>query len=152
MRSDHGLGSKRGGPQGRLSLIPVAERSVTAVSRSTLTRPVTAPPPSGNAGSTRLRSRALWVRRVNLTPRSCAPAHLRWLGWSRKAVTHWLSHCDLTARATADCSIAPELRCSISPDLTAPTVISAGCVSHSIAATVESRCHSLRTCDLTAVR
>ena len=60
-----------------LSLIPVAERSVTAVSRSTLDRPVTAPPPSGNAGSTRLRSRALWVRRVNLTPRSCAPALLR---------------------------------------------------------------------------
>ena len=32
--------------------IPVAERSVTAVSRSTLNRPASAPPPSGNTGST----------------------------------------------------------------------------------------------------
>ena len=49
--SGHGLGSNAGEASGYLSLIPVAERSVTAVSRSTLDRPVTAPPPSGNAGS-----------------------------------------------------------------------------------------------------
>jgi len=40
------------GGLGHASLIPVAERSVTAVSRSTLTRPASAPPPSGNTGST----------------------------------------------------------------------------------------------------
>ena len=52
------------------SLIPVAERSVTAVSRSTLTRPASAPPPSGNAGSTDYGPRGCTVG-----PRTCAPAH-----------------------------------------------------------------------------
>ena len=51
--SGHGLGSNAtDGLNWPTSLIPVAERSVTAVSRSTLTRPASAPPPSGNTGST----------------------------------------------------------------------------------------------------
>ena len=73
MGSDHGLGSNAVGPQG-YSLIPVAERSVTAVSRSTLRlrpRPASAPPPSGNAGSTDYGPRGCTVG-----PRTCAPAHL----------------------------------------------------------------------------
>ena len=51
------------------SLIPVAERSVPAVSRSTLTRPALAPPPPGNTGEHRLRS----VNQRLQFLRTCAP-------------------------------------------------------------------------------
>ena len=45
------------------SLIPVAERSVTAVSRSTLTRPASAPPPSGNTATPEAPITVRWVNR-----------------------------------------------------------------------------------------
>ena len=63
---------------GPASLIPVAERSVTAVSRSTLTRPALAPPPPGNTGEHRLRSR--WVNQRLQLLRTCAPGGVR-DGW-----------------------------------------------------------------------
>ena len=60
------------GPSGDcLRLIPVAERSITAVSRSTLTRPALAPPLPGNTGEYRLRSR--WVNQRLQFLRTCAP-------------------------------------------------------------------------------
>ena len=77
MGSGHGLGSNAGRAARLSSLIPVAERSMTAVSRSTLRlrpRPASAPPPSGNAGSTDYGPRGCTVG-----PRTCAPAHLRLL-------------------------------------------------------------------------
>ena len=73
VESGHGLGSKW--LDGHIRWRPtaadprLAERSVTTVSRSTLTRPALAPPPPGNTGD-RLRSR--WVNRRLQT---CAHAH-----------------------------------------------------------------------------
>ena len=81
------------------SLIPVAERSVTAVSRSTLRlrpRPASAPPPSGNAGSTDYGPRGCTVG-----PRTCAPAHLH--------LSHYLNY-SLLITALLPAGWAPPLR------------------------------------------
>ena len=57
---------------GPASLIPVAERSVTAVSRSTLTRPALAPPPPGN---TRLKGQGPGLVNVLFVKRKSDYAH-----------------------------------------------------------------------------